>query len=690
MVSISVLLVVVLAAGAASTQTPGSATEQNVTTGQPAANLPPIVRAILAEALVKEEEIKRRGAMGVTWPYALPLCLSEKRPCGVAFPLPICLFEHGLCGAVNRDGSIAVAPRFDFVDEFHEGRALVRLGGLYGFVDLNGKVVVEPQYALAGRYRLGHAEVDIDGKSALIDREGRQVLEPRFARAGAFTKGVFWVNDGVRDYRGPAAGAIFAAVEVNSGLSQYVFARAGRWGLVDAAGTWIRRPEFTDIAIFDPENRDLMWAKADTGWGLIRPDGTWLVEPTFESVGELVDDRAPVWIGRRIGYVDRTGRIVIPPKFDDGILLTHFVDGMPSPAKLGQHFGLIDRSGDWVVEPAYDRISPIYRGAAAPPSDLEFKGFFAGRGEKSDILDQSGKVIIEGMRLRPSTSTSRTTSSGGMIFTSTMGQFPMFCADGRIIGFVDQKPQLFDRDGTPLAPSQGEMWWPLTCDAPYVLKLGERFVHVDKWLRKLTAETFEAVGPFHHGLAAVRLDGKYGLIRADGSWAIEPKFDAVQPFQNDLVLAKMDGQAGLVSVASGAWVTHTRFDDVCSLRRGIVGVMLDGQMGAIDENGHWLFEPNYEPWAFNVFQDLIQVRSRGKWGFLDAAGNSIEAKFDEVRRFERGVAWGKTGDTWCPIDRRGNKVPALTCQSVDPNPMQRPWPDAIMPCRIPPLAHAQQ
>ena len=225
---ISALVVAVLAAGAASTQTPGGATEQNPATGQQGTALPAIVKAILAEALAKEEEIKRRGAMRVTWPYALPLCLSEKRPCGVAFPLPICLFEHGLCGAVNRDGGIAVAPRFDFVDEFHEGRALVRLGGLYGFVDSNGKVVIEPQYALAGRYRLGYAEVDIDGKSALIDREGRPVLEPRFARAGAFTKGVFWVNDGVRIYRGPVAGAIFAAVGLTSGATQIVFVARGR------------------------------------------------------------------------------------------------------------------------------------------------------------------------------------------------------------------------------------------------------------------------------------------------------------------------------------------------------------------------------------------------------------------------------------------------------------------------------
>ena len=47
----------------------------------------------------------------------------------------------------------------------------------------------------------------------------------------------------------------------------------------------------------------------------------------------------------------------------------------------------------------------------------------------------------------------------------------------------------------------------------------------------------------------------------------------------------------------------------------------------------------------------------------------------QVRRGEAlraGVAWGKTGDTWCPIDRRGNKVPALTCQNADPNPASAP------------------
>jgi hypothetical protein len=672
------LVISALAAANASAQVPIAATGGDATIGQQAASLPPIVRTILAEALAKEEEIKRRGPMRVTWTYAPSLCPIGEMTCGAYSPLPICLFEGGRCGAVNRDGSIAVAPRFDFVDEFHEGRALVRLGGRYGYVDLDGNAVVEPQYAIAGRYHLGYAEVDVGGKSALIDLEGRQVLAPRFARAGAFAKDVFWVNEGARRFSGWPGGEELGGLQPKHGSSQVIFV-TGKWGLVDATGAWIRTPEFSDIERFDRNQTNLMWAKAATGWGLIRPDGTWLIEPKFERVGELVDDRAFVRLGGRIGYIDGTGRVAIPPKFDDGAFFAHFVDGLPAAAKLGRYWGLIDQSGEWVVEPAYDSIDARYGGGDAS-SDLEFKGFSARRGNEDRILDQSGKVIISGMNLWRGTSTSRTTSDGGILITFTPGQFIKFCADGRIIGFVDQKPRLYERDGTSLEPARGEMWWPLTCEPPYVLKIGEGFVYVDKWLRRLNVETFEAVGLFQDGIAAVKLGGKYGLIRADGTWAMEPSFDAAQPLPNGKALVKAGGRASLVDVATGHSVTGTTFDDVCSRGHGIVGVVRDGKIGAIDESGRRLFDPSYQAWAYNVFQDLAPARSGDKWGFVDAAGNAVEARFDEVSYFERGVSWAKSEGEWCAIDRRGNRISSLKCQSAEPHNLRRP--EATTTCQI--------
>jgi hypothetical protein len=640
-------------------------------------SLPPIVRAVLNEALAKEELTKRRGPRHVAPPY-------------VSFPFPICAFENGLCGAVNRDGSIVVTPRFDFVDEFHEGRAVVRSVGLYGYVDTNDKLVVEPQYAYAGRYRLGLAEVDIGGKSALIDLEGRQLLGPRFAGAVPFTKTVFWVNDGIRDL-----GRLRPGREELSGLPFRLgnpFRDKAKWGLIDAAGAWIRKPEFRDLAGFDPENDELVWARADTGWGLIRPDGTWALEPTFNNKHEISDGLAAVWQSNKVGFVDRAGQIVIPPKFEP-LGTREFFDGMPAPAQLGGRIGLIDRSGNWVVEPTYNSISSYHGGSSASNSDLEFNGFLAIRGSLTDILDRTGKVLIGDMKLWSGTSTRRALPGGGISFTMPMMQFPMFCEDGRIIGFYDYKPRLFERDGTPLDLQQAELWWPLTCEPPYVIKVGSRFAHTDKALRLLTAERFDAVGLFRDGLAAVVLAGKYGLIRHDETWAVAPKFDVAHPLQNDLVLAKLGGRAGLVNASTGAWVTQTRFDDMCPSAFGISGVVLDGKVGAIDSAGAWVIQPKYDAFGFGggyisgFHTGLIPVRSGDKWGFVDSTGKEvIPVRFDAVSLFERGVSWTRMGDEWCPIDRSGNKGATLPCQNRTPVNIFMP---SAFSCQIPRLAMAE-
>ena len=203
--------------------------------------LSPIARAVLADGIAKADALKQRGPQRIS-PH-------------VSFPLPMCAFENGLCGAVNLDGSIAVAPQFDFVDEFHEGRAVVRLGGRYGYVDLQGRTIVEPQYAFAGRYRLGLAEVDVGGKSALIDLDGKEVLAPRFAGAVPFTKTVFWVNDGVRDLGRMRPGREELQNASRSFLhSGNPFRANAKWGLIDAGGNWICEPEFSDIWGFDPDN----------------------------------------------------------------------------------------------------------------------------------------------------------------------------------------------------------------------------------------------------------------------------------------------------------------------------------------------------------------------------------------------------------------------------------------------------
>jgi hypothetical protein len=668
MIAAAILAASTVNALADAAQIAGTPTERNPIVNQATA-LPPMVRVILAEALAREEDMKRRGLLQDALVFA-------------SFPLPICLFEHGLCGAVNRDGSIAVPPQFDFVDEFHEGRALVRSQGLYGYVDAEGKVVVEPRYPIAGRYRLGLAEVDIEGKSALIDLEGKQVLAPRFSGAVPFAKGAIWVNENERNFGVQPRGAeVFPNVPFrNTGNA---FRNEAKWGLIDSNGAWIRRPEFRDIAGFDPDNDNLMWAQTGTGWGLIRPDGTWQLEPTIRYKHELSDDRAEVWRGEKSGYIDRNGAIAIPFKFEIDAGFTGFKDGMPAAAKLGGRLGLIDRAGNWVVEPAYDSISN-YGGKPGTP---QFTGFVVSRRGKYGLLDPSGNIVIAPALepyKDPGAGRVRYNANGSVTFTLSGYLFPMLCPDGRIIGLIDQKPWFFARNGDALILSEGEIAWPPTCDTPIVVKVADQFSYVDSTLKPISNLKFEVAGRFRAGFAAAKLDGKFGLIRANGSWAVEPKFDAAGPLEGNLALAKLADRAGVLDVGTGAWVTQESFDGACSLGRGIVGVMRDGKMGAIDGNGGWLLAPLYDRVSFNFFQDFSPVRSHGKWGYVDAAGNTIAAEFDQASQFERGAAWVKSNGDWCAIDRRGDKIATLQCQATEPRYLRFPPPEVNPPCQITP------
>ena len=329
-----------------------------------------------------------------------------------AFPMPSCVFPAGLCGAVNRDGSIAVAPRFDWVDRPSEDRMLVRLKGLYGYVDAAGRTVAEPQYEFAGAYSRGLAEVSINGVSRLIDREGRQVLEPSFARAHAFTADAFWVNDGRRHYTGQAGMAELINFEQTTVTND--IDADGKWGLLARTGEWIRKPEFRSISVFDPNDNSLARVKSDSGWGVTRPDGSWLIEPKFEALGRLYNGLAAARLEGKFGFVDRTGMPIIPPNYEQ---VGSFTNDALSTARLGGAWGLIDRNGNWVVQPQYQLI------LHDPYSDNPI--VWVRIGEKYGAIDRQGKLVVA----------PRFTQRGGI------------CEDGWVVGFDNGKQRLVPARG---------------------------------------------------------------------------------------------------------------------------------------------------------------------------------------------------------------------------------------------------
>ncbi len=381
------------------------ATERQVDQ-KPSATLPPRVSQELAFHLRLEEKKKKIGLL-TSW---------------LTFPMPSCNFDGRLCGAVNRDGTIAVAPVFNWVSSFMEGRALVRQGELYGYVDESGRLIARPQFSTVDTFVQGLAQIDVDGRSGAIDRDGQVILWPRFGFVVPFTANSFWATEEREIHKGDIGNRRFLFDQpiyyVNGRSETYVMPK-GKWGLVDRSGNWFRRPEFSAVRYFDNKASGFMWAKTGANWGLVRPDLSWRIEPKFEEVRTLEDGMAAIQLNGRWGYVDGTGRIVIEPRFDEAGPFT----GPYAPVRVDKLFGLIDRKGAWILEPKYDLI---YKGGIFIPI-----GWWNIKlGEKYGVLDDALNVFLE----------------------PQFEQEPFFCLDGRtILGWVDKRPDdlwhLYSRDG---------------------------------------------------------------------------------------------------------------------------------------------------------------------------------------------------------------------------------------------------
>ena len=78
-------------------------------------------------------------------------------------------------------------------------------------------------------------------------------------------------------------------------------------------------------------------------------------------MGGFYSDRAFVVENNRIGYIDKSGAIVINPQFDStsdyGISGSRFYDDGYAIVRTGNLYGVIDTSGKYVINPQFSDYS---------------------------------------------------------------------------------------------------------------------------------------------------------------------------------------------------------------------------------------------------------------------------------------------------------------------------------------------
>ena len=323
-----------------------------------------------------------------------------------------------------------------------------------------GQMPVVPSTPIpAKEFPLLHPVVS-GGKIGFIDSSLKLVIPYRFELAGKFSEGLAYVQE------------------------------KGQCGFVDVNGNVI----FAEKRFCSPGHSDFSEGLAAFEFATNRKGKSYLRH-------------------RLRGYLDRTGKIVIPARFFNA---GDFSEGLAAVnERIGDKFGYIDKTGKYVIAPTFDYASDFSEGLAAVTV-----------GHRCGYINHAGEYVIPA-------------------FIEDCGRF----SDGlALAGSGIKKIGVIDSSGHYVIPLQPATTWRQASEGLIAFFGNLQHGFFDKSGKLIIeASSYNNVGRFSEGLAAVARDYKWGYINKKGELVIPLQFDEASDFVDGLAMVAITGQ-GLVYI----------------------------------------------------------------------------------------------------------------------------------------------
>ena len=455
-------------------------------------------------------------------------------------------------GAVNESGELVVPMEYNACDSFQDGFSIVSKPGEYqrneGVIDRDGTVLLPLEYSGIRRAGKGViASKTTEGetrKSYWLIENGEAVCAGEYYEIDtSFTNGLMGVREqdgswGFIDIEGNlVAPAIYEeATAFNEKL--ICVKQDGLWGFIDAAGNAITPAIYEEVW---GASRNLTAAKQGGKWGFIDESGNLIVPAVYDAVMVFSEGLACVQQNGKWGYIDTAGEVAIPFEFDDNIntynYSSSFRNGFANITKDGNRV-TIDKSGE-IKFPFYLDIFERERLQRDGVTCVTQEGSCAIINENGELLTGFWFLSVEDFH------------DGYAFFTDFEGDY----------GIVSQSGEVTAQDVT---------WSPVY--NTYSLHGSANEVLAKKETR---------VTYFSEGLAAVRVDDKWGYINPAGEFVIAPQFDTAT---ENLGYGHHGERPG-----------GENFSE-----EGYAKVHMDGRWCIIDRYGNFMLDDFYDPIQSNT------------------------------------------------------------------------------------------
>jgi hypothetical protein len=375
------------------------------------------------------------------------------------------------------------------------------------------------------------------------------------------------------------------------------------------------------------------------------------------SCASACDWTYPIWIprsatadplyqfrtGDRVGYTDRTGKIVIAPNrsFAEGARDEEFHDGL---LEISVGDGVyVDATGKQVIHKKFYRGWTFSEGLAAALEKEHGKWGY---------INTHGDFEIS-PRFASSQSDYVWPFEGGFAKIEVAGRFGYIDHSGEFV----VRPNFLDGDSFhdgmarvivegPCAYSRIEEESPcpdfgvLPKDTATQESLSAcKYSYIDAAGKVISDARYDYARSFAEGLAPVRIGKRWGYIDKQGTMIIAPRFDSAAPFSEGLGLVSADGFFGYIDRA-GSFVIKPQFSHAESFAdgRAVVGELESGQYA---EPGQWYIDrtgqqaiPGKFLVASSFFKGLAHVKisdspsahrniHSGTFAYIDVTGKIV-------------------------------------------------------------------
>ncbi len=180
-------------------------------------------------------------------------------------------------------------------------------------------------------------------------------------------------------------------------------------------------------------------------------------------------------------------------------------------------------------------------------------------------------------------------------------------------------------------------------------------IYIDRKGKKALEGYFEQASDFENGIAKVKLLGKFGIIKTDGSWLLKPKYQHINVQPNGYLVCILRDK-GVVFNYRGQQQANLKNCMVLHYHPKSILCEKDGVQRLTDRKNRIRSDSTFE--EITPFGDTIwQVRSGNYYGLLSCSGKLlIPIQFRQLYRISENRIAFRHGDLWGFMDEQLNII----------------------------------